>query len=1049
MFIYVLIMFSSSIRFAVQRITAYHSWATANASLREKQKTDTVLGISEEYCLDEFLVQLITYVGLSQSFGAVVALLLASWLLISSPGSQGGASRSANEIVVCLAVVVFDFIGFLYLVMHAPFSATRPAGLKTDNRFKAFRELSMPVMWRPSVDDKEPEKKFIGSPYVKDEDALRRRITETGKLAIFFSSPFGGFEAERELFVVTYLPLLRAMCAARNIRLDVVDLRWGITTAQFQDNQTIELCMREVREAEIFVGMIAARYGSSTRQEKNREWIDASVDRCIDEFPILHQFRHCSITEMEYRYGCMENIGWKPSFFLFRHGHYDQKCIMAASDDMEFKYKVECGDSASALAKLKDEIRTLAYDDKVALFDEYPDPMTAAANLFAALEDFLDEVLPMDTYEMEKIQKDIMRQAYGHGAIDEKRLSMTVRLSKIMSKKSLNHTVGSSDDLDNDGGDANGAELESISELSRKSGGQEILDSQTSFIVNAAENYVLPNHKQLNRLVERVDNILVTGAQLDEFMEDLTWITGIPGSGKSSFLAYLVKNYFFRGSREGNCDVAYYFHSPSATTVDYEFIRDQLSRMIVPDKRPPWLIGTANIKVNKIIKRDPLSWALDTWLREHKHELLFIFLDGLENVVEGNFVKKKLRETTVGLTFEFLKLLKTLCQRRGDNDGRIKVMLTSSHEYKQSPSVSAALKKLRSGSGGGRSSFCSGCKMMELDMIPMSSSDKKHICDYTASRGRKTLDQDIVDMIIESTSCENPRFLNLLVDELLHFGSFDKLDIHARRLMKAGNVQELLSFQFDRLETAFNALLDNIVKEIMLTSLQNELLTLEEMCQVMSRTTYQTVPMYYLVYVTRLVLSSCHGIIQLGINNRYHVTRAAKNIIAEYYGYDEVVMKTVQEYGATLELRENKRVMQFDRLQRLQSRRSGLRNSTMSFLRNSQRRSSQVLGGMRDSRDSSHRTSRSSWMFEIRATMLDSASHFNWMRRSTGPIGINEQNTALALAAASRSHGDVDNFNGSTLNYSNTSSPNRSRSNSISGMASPRIERKGSICDGI
>lgn len=196
-------------------------------------------------------------------------------------------------------------------------------------RQDAFRHLDMPVMWSPRYEDTAHlsdatdalGRYFRGTPSMLDEASLTRKVWETGRLTLFFSSPFGGFESERTQFNTIYLPLLREMCEQRLVRFEVVDLRWGITKEQAADNRTIEVCMREVQEADIFVGMIGARYGSSTRQEHNRHWIEGGIEIAKDEFPILQtdNCRRASITEMEFRYGCLENLGWKPSYFMFRY----------------------------------------------------------------------------------------------------------------------------------------------------------------------------------------------------------------------------------------------------------------------------------------------------------------------------------------------------------------------------------------------------------------------------------------------------------------------------------------------------------------------------------------------------------------------------------------------------------------------------------------------------------------------------------------------------------------------------------------------------------
>ncbi len=46
-------------------------------------------------------------------------------------------------------------------------------------------------------------------------------------VVVFFSSPFGGMEAEREILTHVYFPELRALCDAAGLAFVPVDLRWG------------------------------------------------------------------------------------------------------------------------------------------------------------------------------------------------------------------------------------------------------------------------------------------------------------------------------------------------------------------------------------------------------------------------------------------------------------------------------------------------------------------------------------------------------------------------------------------------------------------------------------------------------------------------------------------------------------------------------------------------------------------------------------------------------------------------------------------------------
>ncbi len=56
---------------------------------------------------------------------------------------------------------------------------------------------------------------------------IQGRVEETKMLTIFLSSPFGGMEGEREVFVEKYVPVLRGVCEKNGVMLKLCDLRWG------------------------------------------------------------------------------------------------------------------------------------------------------------------------------------------------------------------------------------------------------------------------------------------------------------------------------------------------------------------------------------------------------------------------------------------------------------------------------------------------------------------------------------------------------------------------------------------------------------------------------------------------------------------------------------------------------------------------------------------------------------------------------------------------------------------------------------------------------
>ena len=71
---------------------------------------------------------------------------------------------------------------------------------------------------------------------------------------MFFSSPFGGLEEEREELTKKYWPQLSSVCKMAGYEFVPVDMRWGITSEMSSNAATIEICLREMDRSDMIVG---------------------------------------------------------------------------------------------------------------------------------------------------------------------------------------------------------------------------------------------------------------------------------------------------------------------------------------------------------------------------------------------------------------------------------------------------------------------------------------------------------------------------------------------------------------------------------------------------------------------------------------------------------------------------------------------------------------------------------------------------------------------------------------------------------------------------
>lgn len=70
---------------------------------------------------------------------------------------------------------------------------------------------------------------------------------------VFVSSTFNDMHAERDMLVKRVFPELRRWCAKRKLQLREIDLRWGVSAADAQENKrVIEVCLRNIDKCRPF-----------------------------------------------------------------------------------------------------------------------------------------------------------------------------------------------------------------------------------------------------------------------------------------------------------------------------------------------------------------------------------------------------------------------------------------------------------------------------------------------------------------------------------------------------------------------------------------------------------------------------------------------------------------------------------------------------------------------------------------------------------------------------------------------------------------------------
>lgn len=96
--------------------------------------------------------------------------------------------------------------------------------------------------------------------------------------------------SERDILTKTVFPLLRSKLAPYLINVHEIDLRWGITETEANNNQTLEICLNQVKNCDYFISILGDRYGHvlpSYPKINDQPWLQSySVNSSITELEI-------------------------------------------------------------------------------------------------------------------------------------------------------------------------------------------------------------------------------------------------------------------------------------------------------------------------------------------------------------------------------------------------------------------------------------------------------------------------------------------------------------------------------------------------------------------------------------------------------------------------------------------------------------------------------------------------------------------------------------------------------------------------------------------
>lgn len=203
---------------------------------------------------------------------------------------------------------------------------------------------------------------------------------------VFISSTFRDMYAERDHLVKVVFPALREKLGKYRVHLIDIDLRWGVTKEQADNDRVLDLCLDLIDDCRpFFIGILGERYG----------WVPTKIPpEAIRKYGWVQHATGKSLTELEILHGVLNNPDMKGhAFFYFR----DPKALNKIPDAVRKEIYVESDPvRIKKLIALKEEIRRSGHP----VMDPYParwdakayDRYTKAKGRLTGLEEFGNKI---------------------------------------------------------------------------------------------------------------------------------------------------------------------------------------------------------------------------------------------------------------------------------------------------------------------------------------------------------------------------------------------------------------------------------------------------------------------------------------------------------------------------------------------------------------------------------------------------------------------------------------------------------------------------------
>ncbi|NQT50947.1 DUF4062 domain-containing protein [bacterium] len=529
---------------------------------------------------------------------------------------------------------------------------------------------------------------------------------------IFISSTFRDMHSERDYLIKKVFPELRERLEPHRIHLVDIDLRWGVTEEQAENDQVLDLCLQQIDECRpFFLGILGERYG----------WVPTKlIDPALRQYGWIQGMTGRSITELEIVHGVLNDPVMKElSFFHFR----DPALLTQIGDDaIRAQVSAEDDQSQAKLEVLKDAIRAAKLPKPP--MEDYP---CQYAGLRINWRLARMDLAQTERAALESVAADGIVDPDEYGALDVASQGVAAKYGTVFLTDLESFGERVRDDL----WEGLCQRYPELREAAASAPEGEAEKDTAAWLAEEQDYHERFMESRLTVFEGRARNLEQLKAYAEGDAEKPCLVSGPSGSGKSALLARFVA---LHRQTHGEDSALPHFVGASPWSTDLRMVLRRLCLSLQEH------FGTSA----EITEDIPgLTVALRQILGDaNQGEPLLIVLDALNQLDEANRAQE-----LAWFPHVLPPTVKLICSCI-DDPGT------------DSPPLNALRRR----------------EAIEIPVEPLADDERQAIIHEVPSVSAKTLDDAQVTLLLGNPATRNPLFLLVALEELRGFGSFEQLN---------------------------------------------------------------------------------------------------------------------------------------------------------------------------------------------------------------------------------------------------------------------------------